>query len=103
LAGQERVHEAKLEAIRASGRIQSEHFAVANLDISEALAKPQPSADLSFRDALILAMKREQEARDLYLAMAAHAREPEVKRLTEVLANEEASHKLELEKYFASM
>jgi len=103
LAAQERGHQAKIEAIRSTGKISSENFAVANVGISEPLERPEPHPDLNVKDALILAMKLEQEARDMYQVMAAHAKEPDLKHLLEFLINEEASHKLELEKCYASL
>ncbi|MCK5733915.1 MAG: rubrerythrin, partial [Candidatus Latescibacteria bacterium] len=55
------------------------------------------SPDMSYQDALILAMKREEEAHQLYSDMGAWTNDPELEKMFAMLAQEEAKHKLRLE------
>lgn len=65
--------------------------------LSETVKKPEVTADMKFVDAVALAMKNEQEAMDMYNAMAASSHGPEQKQLFEALAAMEAGHKAKLE------
>lgn len=65
--------------------------------ISETVEKPVISANMKFADAVALAMKNEQEAMDMYNAMAASSQSAEQKKMFDALAVMEEGHKANLE------
>ncbi len=67
---------------------------VRDLKISDYLTASEPAAGMSYQDILIIAMKKEEKARDLYAALAATVKDPGVQNLFQRLAAEEAKHKL---------
>jgi rubrerythrin len=70
---------------------------VPDLKISDYLIDVEYSPDMGYQDILILAMKREKKAFLLYDEIADRTDDPELRRLFQVLAQEEAKHKLKLE------
>ncbi|MGD2055377.1 MAG: ferritin family protein [Gammaproteobacteria bacterium] len=67
---------------------------ILDLRISDYLVEVEATDDLSYQDALIIAMKREQAAFRLYSDMAESVREGELREVFSALAREEAGHKL---------
>ncbi len=65
--------------------------------ISETVEKPELKADMKFADAVAMAMKNEQEAMDMYNAMAASSQSAEQKQMFDALADMEKGHKANLE------
>ena len=57
----------------------------------------KPAADLTYPDALILAMKKEKDAFRLYLLLSEETNDPAMKTLFLSLAQEESRHKLRFE------
>ncbi len=102
-AREEMMHKAKLEAIRAGGIFISTPRAVADLKISEYMIDVSPDADLDYRSALIVAMKKEKAAYRLYTDLAAGAPNEALKKTFLTLAQEEAKHKLRFEVEFDDM
>ena len=70
---------------------------VPDLKISDYLVDVEYSPDMEYQDVLILAMKREKKAFQLYTNIADRTDDPDTKKLFQVLAQEEAKHKLKLE------
>ena len=70
---------------------------VPDLKISDYLVDVEYSPDMEYQDVLILAMKREKKAFQLYTNIADKTDNPDLKKLFQVLAQEEAKHKLKLE------
>jgi rubrerythrin len=70
---------------------------VTDLKISDYLIDMEFKEDMVYQDALIFAMKREENAVKLYKYMLANAKDPKLIRLLEFMVNEEAKHKLRLE------
>jgi rubrerythrin len=70
---------------------------VRDLKIAEYLVDVRPSSNMSYQDALILAMKKEKAAFRMYTALAGQADDPTVKALFLNLALEESKHKLRFE------
>jgi len=71
---------------------------VADLKISNYLVEKRFNPDMSYQDILILAMKREEKAVELYKDLAERViDDPEAKNLFTMLSQEEAKHKLRLE------
>jgi rubrerythrin len=62
--------------------------------ISDYLVEVGATEDISYQDALIVAMKRERAAFQLYTDMAAKVPDSHLKEVLQGLAKEEAKHKL---------
>ena len=96
-AREELGHKAKLENIKKGARSFAPAKKVVDLKIGDYLVDVDPTATLTYQNALILAMKRERAAFQLYSDLAAHSEDAEVKQIFESLAQEEAKHKLRFE------
>ena len=96
-AEEEMRHKANLLSIKESGNFRLPDEKVRDLKIAEYLVDVRPSANMSYQDALILAMKKEKAAFRMYTALAMQAEDPSVKALFENLAIEESKHKLSFE------
>jgi rubrerythrin len=96
-AREEMGHKAKLQEIKQSKWSITADEDVPDLMIADYVVDVELGADMSYKDALVVAMKREKAAYRLYLNLAAVA---EAEELTETflwLAQEEAKHKLRFE------
>jgi rubrerythrin len=96
-AREELGHKAKLEGIKKGARSFAPAKKVVDLKIGDYLVEVDATANLNYQDALILAMKRERAAFQLYSDLAAQAEDAEVKQIFDSLAREEANHKLRFE------
>jgi rubrerythrin len=92
-AREEQRHKDKLLAVKADGRLDNEHKRPLDLKMADYLVDVEETPEMTYQDALIIAMKREQVAFKLYTDMAEKIDNPELKSLFESLAREEASHK----------
>jgi len=70
---------------------------VEDLKISDYLADVPFSDDMTYQDALILAMKKEEKAHAFYAAWKGKCMHEKAAKLFQVLENEEAKHKRKLE------
>ncbi len=70
---------------------------VADLKISDYLREVSYSADMTYQDILVFAMKSEEHSHSLYEGLAEHTRDPELKQIFDFLSKQEARHKLRLE------
>jgi len=98
-AAEERKHKALLEGFT---RDNVEHYKVEkipDLKRSDYLVDLQYTPGMSYPDILRLAMKREEKAFKFYSDFASGASNPGHKKLFDVLAQEEAKHKLKLETF----
>jgi rubrerythrin len=68
-----------------------------DLKISDYLIDMAFRPDIDYQDALIIAMKREEKAVQLYEYMLEKAGDPKLKKLLQFMVQEEAKHKLRLE------
>ncbi len=102
-AREELGHKAKLENIKKGARSFTPAKKVVDLKIGDYLVDVDPTVTLTYQNALILAMKRERAAFQLYSDLAAHAEDAEVKQIFESLAQEEAKHKLRFEVEYDDM
>jgi len=93
-------HKLKLEGIKEGTTYLPVRQNPVNLKIADYLVEVEPSPDMSFQDALVLAMKREQAANSLYTNLAATISEPLLAELFSQLAKEEAAHKLRFENLY---
>ena len=73
---------------------------VPNLKISDYLVDVEFKADLSYADILRTAMKMEERSLKLYTDMKESNKDQDLNKLFTLLANEEAKHKLRLEKIY---
>jgi rubrerythrin len=96
-AQEEMGHKAKLEAIKEGARVSFASQRVADLKIAEYMVDVTPDPELAYRDALIVAMKKEKAAFKLYTDLAESTTDDALKTVFLALAQEEAKHKLRFE------
>ena len=89
-------HRIRLEAIKA-GEIGFVDDEVGSLDVAETVAEVEPSAEMSFVDLLVIAMKKEKAAFRVYTNLASITTNERFRATLLGLAREEAQHKLRLE------
>lgn len=90
-------HKARLKEVKEKGLYEMEPAALYDMHISDYLVSVRPSPQMSYQDALILAMKREKAAFKLYMSLSERAGDPDMKSLFLSLAIEESKHKLRFE------
>jgi rubrerythrin len=100
LARQEQGHKRRLMAIDMAGIPDAHVRDIPDLKIAEYADDVGFSASMDYQDVLTVAMKREEAARDLYRHLASISEESELRGLFDLLAQEEARHKLLLEKEY---
>jgi rubrerythrin len=97
-AQEEMGHKAKLQAVKQGHKLTLSAKNILDLKLGDFLVEPETiGSDLSYQEALIIAMKAEKAALTLYNNLAGAAGTPELKALFEMLAQEEAKHKLRFE------
>ncbi|MBU4566442.1 MAG: ferritin family protein [Desulfarculus sp.] len=96
-ADQELGHKDKLMAVKQGKTLAPAAKAITDLKISDYVVAAPVSPDMSYADALTVAMQREKKAFLLYTRLADNCGVPELKDTFEALAQEEAKHKLWLE------
>ena len=96
-AREEAGHKKKLENIKKGSASFPYADAVVDLKIADYLVEVEPTGDLTYQEALILAMKREKAAFKLYTDLAALTADKDLKLVFRSLAQEEAKHKLRFE------
>ena len=96
-AREEAGHKKKLESIKKGSRSFPYADDVVDLKIADYLVEVEPTGDLTYQEALILAMKREKAAFKLYTDLAALTSDKDLKIVFLSLAQEEAKHKLRFE------
>jgi rubrerythrin len=96
-AREETGHKARLIAIKATGDIILQNIPVMDLKIGDYLVEVEAKPDISYQEALIVAMKKEKSAFKLYSELSERANSAEYKNLFKSLAVEEAKHKLRFE------
>lgn len=96
-AEQELKHKFKLERVKDGKILLPSHEKITDLKIADYLVDVPVSDDMSYQDALTVAMKREKAAFKLYMDLARSAEDEGLSGTFEALAQEEAGHKLWLE------
>lgn len=91
---EEQSHKDRLVAVKQGERTLTPEQEVVDLKISDYLVEVAATDDISYQDALIVAMKREKAAFRLYSDMAEKVPEGTLKEVFVGLAKEEAKHKL---------
>ena len=96
-ANEEKGHKKRLQNIKREETFEFSDEKVIDLKIGDYLIDVKPATDMSYQDALILAMKKEKSAFKLYLDLAGIAPNSNLKNTFLALAQEEAKHKLRFE------
>ena len=97
-AAEEEKHKTKLLAVKSGKKIEASIGGkTTDLKLSDYLVDIEPSPDMEYQDALIVAMKMEKAAFRLYSDLAANTDDTGLKDLFLSLAQEEAKHKLRFE------
>lgn len=96
-SAEEMRHKERLLAVRTGEHELTPEQEVLDLKISDYLVEVEASDDITYQDALIVAMKRERAAFQLYTDMAARVPESHLREVLIGLAKEEAKHKLYFE------
>ncbi|MFA5291635.1 MAG: ferritin family protein [Phycisphaerae bacterium] len=96
-AAEEQGHKKQLEDVKKGKVFKVSSEKVADLKIAEFTVDVQPTKNMEYKDALVLAMKKEKKAFQLYTTLANLVEEVTAKQLFESLAQQEAKHKLRFE------
>lgn len=90
-------HKTRLTSIKETKVFEVSHEKIADLKLSDYLVPVKATPEMTYQEALILAMKREKAAYKLYNNLAAKAPSDELRKVFLSLAQEEAKHKLRFE------
>ena len=96
----ERGHIVQLEKIREQGLENLVEKEIHDLTLSDYLVEGEPSDDMDFEDIILIAMKREEAAKNLYEHFAKKMQGTPIEKLLLRLAADESSHKLKFEKIY---
>lgn len=96
----EKSHIRVLEHFERSNFVPTDLPKVESLSIAEYILDVEPNEEMDFQDIIIIAMKREEKAENLYKNLAETTNNKEIKNLFLRLASEEAKHKLHFEKIY---
>jgi rubrerythrin len=96
-AREEQGHKEKLLAVKEGQQLLSAEQKVQDLKIGDKLEDIVLTSDAGYQEALMVAMKAEKAAFQLYHALAQATDKPDLKQLFLALAQEEAKHKLRFE------
>lgn len=90
-------HKTRLVKIKNEGVFTLEKKDIRDLKIADYIVSKVNTTDMSYQDALVLAMKKEKSAFKLYLELSNRAKDTQMKNLFLSLAQEESKHKLRFE------
>lgn len=96
-AKEEMGHKAMLMKIKSEDTFEIRDQQIIDLKIADYLVDVEASPNMSYEEALIVAMKKEKSAFRLYSNLAAKAPNDKMKRIFLSLAQEESKHKLRFE------
>lgn len=96
-AKEEMSHKSRLLRIKDEGTFEVKNEKVYDLQIADYLVDVEVTPNMSYQDALIVAMKKEKSAFRLYTNLAAKAPTEDLKKTFLSLAQEESKHKLRFE------
>ena len=103
LAGEEQNHRETLQDILTTGVSSLKFNPSRDYKVAETLDAPKLTPDLKPIDGLILAIRKELEAMQMYTQLAAVQDEEEKKKVFLELANMERGHKARLEDIYTNM
>jgi len=96
-AKEEISHKARLNQIQIDGIMTLTEEKVHDLKISDYTVSAEPTPDMTYEEALKLAMSKEKAAFKLYTALAERVENSGLKKIFQLLAIEESKHKLRFE------
>jgi len=96
-AGEEQKHKIKLEEVKRGKTFALKKEKINDLRIAEYLVIDDRGSKMDYQHSLVLAMKREKKAFQLYTNLADAAQDENIRNLFLYLAQEEAKHKLMIE------
>ena len=100
-AAEEEKHKNILEGVKQGKAFEAGE--IADLKIADYVVNVEARPDMEYQDALILAMKREKAAFAMYSRLAEVTQSQEMRRTFQMLAQEEAKHKLYFETEYDQM
>jgi rubrerythrin len=103
LAGEEKKHREFLQAFLTRDAKTLKFDAKADYKVVDALPTPKLSADMKPLEGLVIAMKKELDAMQMYTQLANAAADVETQLLFSQLANMEKTHKARLEDIYTNM
>jgi rubrerythrin len=89
-------HKLRLEGVR-DGDVMLQDEEVGSLDLADSIRDIKPHAEMTYKELLAYAIKKEYQAFQFYMQLAQSAKEPIFREMFTHLAQEEAEHKLKLE------
>jgi rubrerythrin len=96
-AAEEQGHRNLLENAKKGKKVKIGGQIIADLKIADYAVDIKPTPNMSYKDALILAMKKEKASFALYTDLAAATQDSAGKKLFQHLAQQKAKHKLRFE------
>lgn len=96
-AQEEVAHKAKLKKIKEEKVFIASSESISDLKISDYVDSVVIKPDMSYQEALIVAMNREKAAFNLYTRLSKKTNVPELQNIFKILAQEESKHKLRFE------
>jgi len=103
LAGEEKTHREFLQGM-LSKDVSKMHFdASHDYKVADALPSPPLTADMKPIEGIVISIKKELEAMQMYTQLAALAKDTETQLLFSQLANMERGHKARLEDIYTNM
>ncbi len=103
LAGEEKKHREFLQAFLSKDIKQMKFAAGHDYKVGDALPTPDLTPDLKPLEGIVLAIKKELDAMQMYTQLASAAADVETQLLFNQLANMERSHKARLEDIYTNM
>jgi len=103
LAGEEKKHREFLQAFLSKDVKQMKFAAGHDYKVGDALPTPDLTPDLKPLEGIVLAIKKELDAMQMYTQLASAAADVETQLLFNQLANMERSHKARLEDIYTNM
>ncbi len=96
-AQEEVKHKAKLKEVKETGITNMPPENVADLKIADYVVSVKATPNMSYEEALVVAMNKEKAAFRLYTSLSERATDAGLKELFAALAQEESKHKLRFE------
>ena len=90
-------HKSRLRKIKEEGSYELSKDKIKDMKVSDYMVNVDPSPEMSYQDALVLAMNKEKAAFRLYMDLSQKTDNEKMKELFLNLAQEESKHKLRFE------
>jgi len=102
LAGEETKHREFLEGLLTKPMKELHFDESRDYKVAKTIERPDVTIDMKPIEGLKLAIKKEEDAMEMYKGLSAAARDAEVKRMFDSLAKMETSHKARLEDIYTN-